>query len=529
MIKKVKNRLYKHKRLILLSALVISLCFSLFLVYYIHNINIYGDFTLQIFEDNVNISDKATVKTESFFRTEQELEYKNYQWSNIDGYSKNIRIILNKASVSDSIQIVVYFKSGDIAKINDIVYDSNNNIIISSFGLNSEFKTKFSVFWKFSTLNILSFTSKALKFLLILLLLLVGLCLLAFVLLLLFCSLFSNLRVKIMKYCPCEFIRKNRKMEFSVRDVFLIFIIVMAILFVIESIAYFSLSNERRQSIFYSNDKNVKDVYGNLSFFDIDPLIGWTHGNNSLKRLGYSLKENLILLSTNVCAENDCINIFITGGSTSDIITDTSNWPKELLHILEKKQICANIYVGAVDGHNSGQELLRLIADGLNIKPDIHISYSGVNDVFWSGYTSQYEIENFYKLLFPERHSNFLPNLTFLLKSFESNTQLSLKERDNLKPGDFFLRNMNIMKSVADKYNYHFYGILLPVNKSDKVYSTYRKTFSYISEYEYLYSFLDVFDETDGDPFIDYCHIKPEYQEIIAKNIYKLVSVNISQ
>ena len=72
--------------------------------------------------------------------------------------------------------------------------------------------------------------------------------------------------------------------------------------------------------------------------------------------------------------------ILTLGGSTTDGIEFDHSWPEELSKILVEKGINGTVVNGGTGGYSTNQELLKLLRDGLEFKPDIIISYSGVND-----------------------------------------------------------------------------------------------------------------------------------------------------
>ena len=75
------------------------------------------------------------------------------------------------------------------------------------------------------------------------------------------------------------------------------------------------------------------------------------------------------------------IKIMILGSSTSDLgEAGQLSWPYFLHSDLQQNGLNSSIYCGAVAGYCSGQELLKLIRDIEIIKPDLVISFSGIND-----------------------------------------------------------------------------------------------------------------------------------------------------
>jgi hypothetical protein len=73
--------------------------------------------------------------------------------------------------------------------------------------------------------------------------------------------------------------------------------------------------------------------------------------------------------------------ILTLGGSTTDGIRRGHSWPEELSKLMTADGNSGTVVNGGTGGYSSNQELLKLIRDGLEFKPDIVISYSGINDM----------------------------------------------------------------------------------------------------------------------------------------------------
>lgn len=94
------------------------------------------------------------------------------------------------------------------------------------------------------------------------------------------------------------------------------------------------------------------------------------------------------------------------------------------------------------------------------------------------------------------------------------------------------------MKSLADGNHYTFCGILQPVagigniNKYSQDVGTlefvkhyrifYPLALEHIKETEYLTNFTNIFNNVQ-EPFFDDCHVKKQYQKIIADSVYSLI------
>jgi hypothetical protein len=46
---------------------------------------------------------------------------------------------------------------------------------------------------------------------------------------------------------------------------------------------------------------------------------------------------------------------------------------------------------------------------------------------------------------------------------------------------------------------------------------------AYVSKFEWLSDFVDIFDEYDADIYLDECHLAETGNEILAKNVWNLI------
>ncbi len=324
------------------------------------------------------------------------------------------------------------------------------------------------------------------------------------------------------------------------------FIIVTSICLFMETVSFFVLEAQKQSVGFFFNlngRNEVNEVKG-FGFNEIDPLCGWAMSNKSIESMGYETQQNCEVLRSKCNFPSVPLKIFITGGSTSDIAWQKDNWPIQLQQILSENKINAIIYAGGVGGYSSGQELLKLLRDGLTIEPDIHISYAGANEAGDGGYISTYE-NSFYQTAFRQNFTTaILPSTVYLLKKLLrlNYSGLQIKQTARMQPYDFWRQNMQVMSAIAAKQKYRFFGILQPVFVMSKIalqkgadidpggygkeyLQYYPKAKVLIAQTDStLFDFTSIFDTVQGQVYIDDCHIYEPYQRIVALNVFNTLN-----
>ncbi len=312
----------------------------------------------------------------------------------------------------------------------------------------------------------------------------------------------------------------------------------------VESICFFILrsNNQSVGFLFNINGRNEVNKTKGFGFNEIDPLCGWATKSSTIQDMGYKVKYDCEVLQSNGDYPSKPIKILISGGSTSDIALHKENWPNELYKLFLEKKINATIYVAAVGGFSSGQELLKLLRIEWQIEPNIHISYSGNNDGEDGGYVSSYE-QSFYETAYRERATSpILPSTIFLFKKALnlSYDDLIIKKKDSIPSFIFWKQNMNTMKGLAQINGYKFIGILSPILGFGNYHQDIEKDKDIIKRIEgykqyypqaqkhvltdsLLYDFTGIFDTIKGQVYKDDSHINSVYQALVAQNVFKLL------
>jgi len=318
----------------------------------------------------------------------------------------------------------------------------------------------------------------------------------------------------------------------------------LLLIVVIEGVSWGILKSRQQQVGFLLNLNYGRTVTGaaKMGFNEIDPLCGWALSNATLQSMGYETVNNCILLRSKGEFPVQPIKIFITGGSASDIALHKQNWPAKLHELLVKNRINAELYTGAVGGYSSGQELLKLMRDGIGLQPDIHLSYTGANDGDDGGYISDYE-KDFYNTAYRQSITGtLLPNTVTLIKKIFrlGYYDLSIKQTATMQTFSFWKQNMKVMNGIARQNGHRFIGVLQPVLGAGNYHDAemeaeykwrvqgYRTYFpqagKYITGDSVLHDFTHIFDTATGKVFVDDCHLTDPYQQVVAENVFKLLT-----
>jgi hypothetical protein len=309
-------------------------------------------------------------------------------------------------------------------------------------------------------------------------------------------------------------------------------------LVIIESVFWFLQNEKGKADSFLIRLAKKTNPIQTVNYCEADALLGW-----KIKKIKNYSSENQDIIITNSQKNKKVINIYISGGSTSDLLYDSLNWPHFLLMKFEENNILVKIRIGAVAGYNSGQELLKLISSDA-LKPDIHISYSGANEVEHPDYVSLYESEFFQNKANP-KPSFFMPNTINFIREKRS-TNISVSQRENYAPIEFWYKNMSQMAQLAKGGNYTFFAILQPVAGYRNVVpkkmpdgakryinlypSFYKKATKLIKNQQNFIDLSRFFENEKKSVFKDDCHLSnPKNQQKIANEIFTLCFTNLAK
>jgi hypothetical protein len=245
----------------------------------------------------------------------------------------------------------------------------------------------------------------------------------------------------------------------------------------------------------------------------------------------------------------------------------TGSWAEELSRTMETKGIRGTVICSGTSGYRTGQDFLKLIRDILEIKPDIVISYGGVNDLGYRPDGHPLYYRRFFEYLKRNELQRKLPtaflfpNLVRLM--YKKTMPISEKSYDiyygvksTLTADEYMIRNWKMMNEICVIHDIDFYGILQPcVGSTEKtrgndsfvtekwkgrvidekkwdyslsqLISGYDSVQQNISKYKFMYDFSDIFDNENLEiiyPFEeDFAHVSNEGNRIVAKKIFEML------
>lgn len=244
------------------------------------------------------------------------------------------------------------------------------------------------------------------------------------------------------------------------------------------------------------------------------------------------------------------IKILTLGGSTTYPYTREMCWSQILSQILKENGISHCIYNGGMVGYRVSQELVKLIRDGLNLKPDIAISYSGANDMYKRKYPFvHYRQKDLFEIMADhmERYTNVNYGVPTADSPFESwfkyeKTMKAICEEFGIKFKAFLqpvllmanvlshrainlLANEGIFVDSAEKNFIFFDEEIMDLNRKENIkilHDFQNSILKVLDSNEWLCDLSDLFD-TRQEVYIDSCHVFETGNRMIAERIYNSI------
>lgn len=248
------------------------------------------------------------------------------------------------------------------------------------------------------------------------------------------------------------------------------------------------------------------------------------------------------IIERNCQAGDKLIKVAILGGSTSDYdLYFEKSWPACLLEIAKQNGIGMEVICAATAGNTSAMELIRLVRDVIQQKPDVVISYSRANEISHSveghRFTHNYQKALFDSIVQTEKIDSF-----FGLKRNE----IYYMGEETSDPAQLWLDNERMMRAICDEFGVAFYAFLQPVlyekkpkslmdkkllehitddfaRQREQLAELAEKVKTHIQEYPWLYDFTAIFDNMDKEVFFDQCHVLESANWLIAEKILPIL------
>ena len=350
----------------------------------------------------------------------------------------------------------------------------------------------------------------------------------------------------------------------------------------------FFVWSDKNESTIYENEKAVNIyelMYEDIgTFFIVEPHAGRAciKYKNVLAEMGYVEWQDYVHIFSTAMYEDvivrspDCIDINLgvlwsqdrdgftvfgsdredaytivsLGGSTTyaDWLVYAKCW-SELLY----EKFCNSgrknirILCGGAPAFDSTQELIKFLRDVVPMKPNMVLSYSGVNDVV----DSHGDINNTgpgYPFAFPK----LTEKMKQLVKDTQESKELYLGRKNEQSTADIWMMNKKIMNFVSEEMGIVFYTFLQPMlfygnylidRELNVKIVEYRKKerfrlmFDHAAKFcekikfemrnmDFMVDFTDIFDGC-SKLFVDFVHVNEWGNEIIAEKIYQYIEKNV--
>lgn len=333
-----------------------------------------------------------------------------------------------------------------------------------------------------------------------------------------------------------------------------LFSVVMVILLVAE-FASLQINKSRGEAHrFFLSAAGGVDHRKSDRFLNIDPHLGYGRYEKEIEVVRFKKRhtwhQGFAVYSKEPIASLTRPIILTLGGSTTDPLNYSSSWPEELASILVNEQIPGTVINGGVGGYSTSQELLKLIRDGIELDPDLVITYNGVNDRDGYGPLPHPMVHKYQREvlrgLSEKRPSPFLPNTVSLFLSFgnqdKNKIRYTLGTETKKNRGEWYARNHLLMNAVAQAENIKYLGVLQPnayvgnyewadvferEGRSEKykaqIRSLYQQVENLPASVGYVHSFIDIFNGIVGVYTKDGIHNTEKGFLIIAEAMLDLI------
>lgn len=268
----------------------------------------------------------------------------------------------------------------------------------------------------------------------------------------------------------------------------------------------------------------------------VDPLLGYTRSAEGCPG---------IVTYGEPAGERDFI-VLVLGNSTSDSSTANLNsWPYYLHTELSK--ICKQnivVYNGAISGYHSGQELLKLCRDGLDLRPSIVVSFDGVTEM--GGMDTTVKRRKLVQKYQWRMWENIMECPGAIPDSLHMRNlkKLSAGMEETLRDSEVWINNERKMHAICEEFDVKYIGCLQPMIARGCILDTeiralledmgvneeyYRiqnlfldDAIEQMREYDYLKNLTMLFDGKDN-VYHDSIHYSERGNQLIADAVADLI------
>lgn len=260
----------------------------------------------------------------------------------------------------------------------------------------------------------------------------------------------------------------------------------------------------------------------------------------------------------------NAIKIFTLGGSTTESsLFFVRGWVQYLVDLFKNNNQSVVLYSGGVSGYTSTQELLKLQRDVIPLKPDIVISYSGVNDLYM--YPKQDDKVRFKKPFITKFQAQFMTQILEKLRMYQYGLPTpdipdwDIGGQDTVFYGlendksavQYWIDNTRMMCALCKEFDIKFFSFLQPFRfngyyetsmMQDIIHSRrdpscypslqgealygkkeeVKKLQSKIKKYDYITDLSEIF-YNHKNIYYDSVHVYEKGNQIIANSIYNKI------
>lgn len=286
----------------------------------------------------------------------------------------------------------------------------------------------------------------------------------------------------------------------------------------------------------------------------LDPHLGHAHTSDRERYPGFIQYEYV------KDSEVKPVVILTLGGSTtSGYGVRQKSWSEYLSEILVENGINHIIYCGGIDSYTASQELVKLIRDGIWLKPDYVISYSGINNMSIESETPfvHYYQKEFYDSIINFASSSYWGTMHGVNYGVKT-------ECDNY---EYWFTQIKMMHAICDSLGIMYKAFLQPVLYSKLKYDEtdvdiaflngfllnkkkgeieplnkesmsspirlqrnalhFREAAKAVDE-PWFCDLSSVFDD-EKNVYMDYCHVYEKGNQIIAKKMYENIQDDLKK